>query len=1292
MEEKIPLLESFSKADRQRLSEKWASVARDMSIIEAFLVELKKDIEPAELSEFEAVVAEAAEKYYGFESGFDLPEPEVEYITKEAKAELESIAGVGETVALALSLIKSKMERLGYDFNVQDDSMDEPRVGSEMVPGVDLGSLYAEVNIDALKKMEASGETVFKDSREVMADIKQILQLRGFTIDEREKALFHKIKNSLSDIVDIERLLRAHDLTPESENEYQSRIDNERKYILEEVAAFLQTEKRDEELKEDSDDLPEKGTQDFESEKAANLEAYVLYEALPADSPLRDTWEFKQAANGAAALRDFKVRPDDVKTSEMIQAKVGDIFAKQMDTLRKKAEEFGGIVALTESAITTTPEPVVTTSVDTDPVVDKAPLTLDEKIKAAVAEGTEFYQSLPTEFLNQSLSIPALDTAVAGLGEAEAEPNQVTKAVLVGTFISAIAEARAEYAEWQRRPAASTPSAFDGSKAVDLPEPINPYDMSLLDGEGKPSSTPEPVVVTEPKSVEASTPAKVEVSPAESYHLLRTESLEAKKAYQAKETEFNALLKAEYADDSFLSRLRSSKKVLGINQELPPALEALRKEYREARALYAESLNAALVAREAIQKPKNSPEKEYSSESDTTRLAFAQKFILKPQEVQLAMQERTILSEKLRALKDRVIGDLGKHKWLIRGGVIVGAGIAGGLSGGVGLALAGASWQGVKIAASAFAGAGAAKAMHDVYQVDVNKADQEVAGVKSGIKESAFSISDLVAAGTDGDMAQKLDAVGGLYGSSLLAQEKAINKQRVASIGAAVVVGGATGIGSTLFTPEVMAGAAAVSGGTTEPAVPTGATAAVEAPTPTGATSSITEMVLEKMKGPVLIEKISLPQYAPEGDVTKTVIISDISFGPKADLSALSEAEKANFFKEVRVLSDDIIAGDIDVNERVFETRLQEKIEAKFGKADWWDKANLTKVDGKLESVPTGAAAGETVAAAGATEAAPAETGPAPEAAIKEQVVVKGDTVGEILLKRFGTKFDGMSDVQRGQVLDRLFNRLDQSPETIKALGLRSDSVDLIYPDEKLNLTVLERELDAELKAGVTSEPAAAKTGALKVGADMDTKSVPIVVKETYTPEGYKIETNLSDRVYNEAPVSVDPIPPYEVPARPAAPLASVRPEPLSFPKVIPLNGQYMEHPDYIKLRTEVFGTTGKGYDMALKDAVALVDRNTYDFTDGLFGSRYESPFNLLRDKSLEDFEKFQAQPNQDLRYYLQQNNIKYETYLQWVDLVDDMKKELPYQATTKVGDMFERLVLDEAVAKHNINLKVKST
>ena len=126
-------------------------------------------------------------------------------------------------------------------------------------------------------------------------------------------------------------------------------------------------------------------------------------------------------------------------------------------------------------------------------------------------------------------------------------------------------------------------------------------------------------------------------------------------------------------------------------------------------------------------------------------------------------------------------------------------------------------------------------------------------------------------------------------------------------------------------------------------------------------------------------------------------------------------------------------------------------------------------------------------------------------------------------------------------------------------------------------------------------------------------------------------------------------------------------------------------------MQNQVFEGNAKGFDRAISAAIERLDRNTYDFTDTIFGQSFKSPYTILNSMSIEDFEKFSAKPNPELRYDLQQNNVKYETYLLWADLVQDMKKVMPYQATTTVGDMFGRMVLDDEVDKYNIKLKVKT-
>ena len=93
-------------------------------------------------------------------------------------------------------------------------------------------------------------------------------------------------------------------------------------------------------------------------------------------------------------------------------------------------------------------------------------------------------------------------------------------------------------------------------------------------------------------------------------------------------------------------------------------------------------------------------------------------------------------------------------------------------------------------------------------------------------------------------------------------------------------------------------------------------------------------------------------------------------------------------------------------------------------------------------------------------------------------------------------------------------------------------------------------------------------------------------------------------------------------------------------------------------------------------------DKATYDFTDTLFGSVYESPYTFLQDLSVAEVAEFRAMPNDEVRYFLQQNNIKYEPYLAWIDKIDELQANMPHDPKTTIGDLYGRAVAEGAALR----------
>ena len=157
-----------------------------------------------------------------------------------------------------------------------------------------------------------------------------------------------------------------------------------------------------------------------------------------------------------------------------------------------------------------------------------------------------------------------------------------------------------------------------------------------------------------------------------------------------------------------------------------------------------------------------------------------------------------------------------------------------------------------------------------------------------------------------------------------------------------------------------------------------------------------------------------------------------------------------------------------------------------------------------------------------------------------------------------------------------------------------------------------------------------------------------------------------------------------------AVPVPVEKPEPLVAPRPYALNGQYAEHPTYKEYIQKAFGSM-KEFEVAVEKSVQNFDNNTYDVFERsgfLGGAQYESPYRFLGDMTLQEVTEFETQPNEEIRSFMKENNIKYDTYLAWLDQIDAMVQTLPNEADTKVSDLLARYVAETQVPKVNPLIK----
>lgn len=691
----------------------------------------------------------------------------------------------------------------------------------------------------------------------------------------------------------------------------------------------------------------------------------------------------------------------------------------------------------------------------------------------------------------------------------------------------------------------------------------------------------------------------------------RSEWREAMKNYRAVEMEYQSKLSAYYGDSSWKTKagraLFAGKKLIGLNPDLPPPLDKLKSDYEETRALYAKSLDAALLER-----GKFGTNQEYAFDAKT-KLAFASKFIIKPHEKILKAQEVVVSPSEEAGRIQKTMAFLSKHKWHTRLGVVATAGIVGGLTGGVGLAVAGASWQAWKIAASAASGAVAGKSANWATGFLVNKAETNLKKTTDSIKGN-FNLDDI------SDQSAR-------YEESFKKVTNAKTVQKTATVGAAVAAGGLTGYGLGQL--------------------------------PEGYVSLVSEAVNVEP----FATNIAIPYSGREGGYEH--VISNLNLGEDFDPSALPDGKAAEIEKFLRVKISDYLDANVNMSEAKLEANLMSVLERKFGSESWWTDADIKKVDiGDivLRKIEAAQNAG-TVSATPSTEVPASNLSPF-DGSIKPEYayeVVKGDTLGEIILDKFKLQTNGFSEAEKGELLARAFAKLEANPDLVKQLGLRSGDIDLIYPGEKLNLEVLHDLIDKEGERMTILEDFR-KSAPLTVEAEAGVKNVPITVVEKPIPGGRAV--TFEDATYTEAAPST--------PEKPSIPVA---------PKITPLNGQYLDHPAYKEYLTKVFGSEDQAMREVLKSAKDF-DATTYDVFDGMKG--YESPYTFLGEQKLKDFDGFVKQNPAEIRSFLSENNIKYETYLAWVGKINELRANLPATENTRISDLFGREVALEAAKNPN--------
>ncbi len=416
-------------------------------------------------------------------------------------------------------------------------------------------------------------------------------------------------------------------------------------------------------------------------------------------------------------------------------------------------------------------------------------------------------------------------------------------------------------------------------------------------------------------------------------------------------------------------------------------------------------------------------------------------------------------------------------------------------------------------------------------------------------------------------------------------------------------------------------------------------------------------------------EKISIDYYGVnQSDIKYETILSGLELIGSSACSSLDSEIKIELGQSIKFLADELLSVHYNMSKNLLEDEIFNKLQIKYGGYSWWQSAKFTRlIIDDLDLKPR--------------ESISTTKNPSSEKKEIIYVVKKEDTFWNIIEKQFNEDIKDLPAGKRMEVLDRLFDTIEGTSELRATLNLRSgDDIDLIYPGEEINLSAVSLELGKILGVEIVSD-SFKKSASLRVEENEAVKDIPIKFtsskEEEVKPLIKKLETAIIKTQKNSSIVTD---------SGPKIGIKSVfkkEVEPITPPRFFKPDGNYFDQPDYKLFVSKVFGNE-KAFAKILNRAIENLDNSTYDlFNKGI----YNSPFNLLKDMSLSEIQKFQNLPNARVREIMKTENIKYDTYLAWLDLIDEMttmKEHLPQEGTTTLIDLFSRYVAESEAVRLN--------
>jgi hypothetical protein len=134
------------------------------------------------------------------------------------------------------------------------------------------------------------------------------------------------------------------------------------------------------------------------------------------------------------------------------------------------------------------------------------------------------------------------------------------------------------------------------------------------------------------------------------------------------------------------------------------------------------------------------------------------------------------------------------------------------------------------------------------------------------------------------------------------------------------------------------------------------------------------------------------------------------------------------------------------------------------------------------------------------------------------------------------------------------------------------------------------------------------------------------------------------------------------------------------------LTDMYLTSPKYQTFIAEHFSSP-TGFERILDATITKIEASTIDNIERWLGETSASAFEFIKDMPIDALQTLATSGYDAIHTRLQQENIKYETFVAWAEVLDMMIEEMQPPVHVSFGELFARFMIESEMSTREADL-----